>query len=91
MNFRWALATILIVLVLSAVHLSIYTGNINLKYEVENLKRTLIGLKLDIRQLQAINAQNNNLDRIERIAKGPLGMVRPDKLNYVIISSEVSP
>ncbi len=84
---RYALVLVLVV-TLSTVHLAIYTRSINLKYQVEDLKRELIVLKNDIRGLEASAAKKKDLGRIESIAVGRLGMIRPEKINYVTATSD---
>ncbi len=88
MNFRKALFVLATIVALSIVHLSIYTQNINLKYEVEDLKKTLGKLQGDLRYLRSIAAKKKSLKRIENIAVNKLNMVRPDKINYIKSSTE---
>jgi len=88
MKIRKALLALAFIVALSIIHLSIYTQNINLKYEVEDLKGTLHKLQKDLRFLGSIAAKKKNLKRIENIAVNKLNMVRPDKINYIKSSTE---
>jgi cell division protein FtsL len=83
MRIRNALLILLLILVFSIIHLAIHTRNINLKYEVEELKGTLKKIQREKRDLGSTAAEKKNLGRIENIARNKLKMVRPDKINYV--------
>ncbi len=92
MNFRRAFLILLLLVLISIIHLSIYTRNLNLKNEVEGLKRTLGGMKNEIRYLNSAAASRSNLKRIEEIALGKLRMIRPGDINYINAASrELSP
>jgi cell division protein FtsL len=92
MDFRRSFAMLFFILAISIVHLGIYTRNINLKYEVEGLKRTLNKLQAETRHLSSLAAEHGNLERIESIAVNKLHMIRPQEMNYVKSStSEVNP
>jgi cell division protein FtsL len=83
---------LILIVILSTIHLAIYTRSINLKYQVEDLKRELIGLKNDLRGLEAAATGKKNLSRIESIAVNKLRMIRPEKIEYVTAASgEFSP
>lgn len=69
---------------LAAIHLAIYTRNIDVKYDVEDLKRTLLKLQAEVRELSSKSSEKEDLKRIEAIARGKLGMIRPDDINYIV-------
>ncbi len=93
MNLRSGIWLLALVVILSAVHLSIFTKNMNSKYEVDDLKRTAIGLTAETRNLSDLSAEKMGLGKIENIAKNKLHMLRPDDMNYVpaAASNEIAP
>lgn len=91
MNLRWAIFILLLLLTLSVIHLAIYTGSIDLKYEVENLKRAYIKLRSEVRSLNAAYSEKNDLGRIDSIARSKLGMIRPQDINYITATAETAP
>ncbi|MBU1027360.1 MAG: hypothetical protein KKA31_06485 [Candidatus Margulisbacteria bacterium] len=88
MRFRTAVITLLIFVSLSAIHLFIYTQNINLKFKVRELKIQLEQIRSKNRQNGYIVAKKENLISIEQIAMRKLGMVYPEKINYIIVSQD---
>jgi len=90
MNIKKALMILLFFVFLAAVHLLIYTQNINLKYENESLKRKHIKLHSENRNLRAEVERKKSLGRIEDIAIKKLHMIRPNKINYVKMVTEES-
>ncbi|MFA5840132.1 MAG: hypothetical protein WC890_05720 [Candidatus Margulisiibacteriota bacterium] len=83
-NFRMAMAILVLFVFLAVVHLFFYTQNIRLKY-------TLTDNKIKITELRSKNcavgsqvSRGETLGSIEKIAKGSLGMVYPDKINYIV-------
>jgi len=90
MGLKRALAVLGVIVALSAIHLGISTKNIDLKYEVEDLKRNLSALQAETRGLRSITASKSTLRRIEKIAVGKLGMIRPDEMHYVETTSKES-
>ncbi len=86
MRFKTAVITLLIFVALSAIHLFIYTQNIDLKFQVRELKIRLAQIRSKNRQDGYIVAKKENLKGIEQIAMRKLGMVYPDKINYIVVS-----
>lgn len=84
MNLKSSLATLGLLVALSIIHLSIQTANMNMKYEVEDLKRKHIPIKKEIRSLLRLEAEAKDLKKIEALALGRLNMIRPEKINYMI-------
>lgn len=81
-------AVLVVFVMLSAVHLAIYTGSIKTGYEIDALKKKLDGLRSDNRYLNYLVAKEEALPRIEQTAKGKLNMVYPEKINYIVISTQ---
>ena len=73
---------------LAVAHLFIYTQNITLKYNTENLKRKYLKLHAANRNLRAQVEKKKSLGRIESIAINKLLMIRPKTINYVRMVSE---
>ncbi len=91
MGFRRSILLLIFIVTVSVLHLGISTKNINLKYEVEALKRTFNKLRTEIRHLNSLAARRGDLNRIESIATGKLHMIRPADVNYIRqATSEVS-
>lgn len=78
---------LVIFLMLALVHLAIYTGSIKTSYEIDGIKKELDQIRSDNRYLNYLVAREEALPRIEKIAKGKLNMVYPEKMNYIVISS----
>ncbi|MGB9613405.1 MAG: septum formation initiator family protein [Candidatus Margulisiibacteriota bacterium] len=91
MNFRRALFVLLVFLILASIHLYLYAQNIKLKYQNTDLKIKLAEIDSQNRSLRVELARAENLAYIEKIAKEKLGMVYPEKINYIILSKEASP
>ena len=83
MNLKNSLITLGLLVILSVIHLSIQTANMNMKYEVEDLKRKLIPVNREIRELLRLEAEAKDLKKIETRALGGLNMIRPERINYV--------
>lgn len=91
LNFRKAFLILTIFLILAGIHLYIYAQNITLKYENTDLKIKLMELEDKNQHLKIEIAQKENLSQVEKVAKEKLGMIYPKKINYVIVSKEVTP
>jgi len=82
-----AFVILIIFVLLSAVHLAIYTNSIKTGYEIDELKRKLESLRPENRYLNYLVAKEEALPRIEKLAKGKLNMEYPEKMNYIITST----
>jgi cell division protein FtsB len=91
MNFKNALFILVVLLLLSGVHLFIYIQNISLNYHVTDVKIKLSELKSQSRLRGAQVARAENLDYVERAAKEKLGMIYPEKVNYIIAGTRPHP
>jgi len=83
MNLRKAILILILIIVLSVIHLSLYSRNVKLKYEIAGQKNTNIKLQREIRSLNSISAKKKDLNRIEYIAIKKLYMIRPDDITYI--------
>lgn len=88
MKILRAFAILIIFVALAAVHLTIYTGSLNISYEIDGLKKTFEQLRNDKRYLKYLVAKEEALPRIEGAAKGKLNMVYPKEVDYIIISTK---
>jgi len=79
---------ITIVLVLALVHLFIFTGSIGLNYDLVKKKVAFQKLHQENRRLNYLLARGESLDKVENLAKTKLGMIYPESINYIIISSK---
>lgn len=82
-----AFVILIIFVLLSAVHLAIYTSSIKTGYEIDGLKRKLESIRPENRYLNYLVAKEEALPRIEQVAKGKLNMIYPEKIDYIIIPS----
>ncbi len=80
----------LTILVFAIIHLAIYTQSISIKYEIENLKIRLSAIRSSNRALRSIVAKEESLVKIQKIAKDKLKMVKPEKINYIILKEGTS-
>ena len=87
-SFRLAVATIAFFVVLAGTHLFIYAQNISLKYALTDLKVRFNELNSRNRGFASQSAREENLTFIEKTARDKLGMVYPEKINYIIVSRE---
>ncbi len=87
MKILRAFAILIVFVLLSVVHLAIYTSSIKTGYEIDELKSKLDKIRSENRYLNYLVAKGEALPRIEKLAKGKLNMVYPDKINYIIIST----
>jgi cell division protein FtsL len=87
MKILRAFAILIVFLLLSVVHLAIYTSSIKTGYEIDELKSILEKIRSENRYLNYLVAKEEALPRIEQLAKGKLNMVYPEKMNYIIIST----
>ena len=79
---------VLVLLSLSALHLTIYNQNINRSYKIGKLNKKLTLLRNQNRYLNYKAAKKESLERIEQIAKTRLNMVYPKDIKYL---KEVKP
>lgn len=91
MNFRRAVFILVVFLLLAGIHLFVYAQNISLKYEITDLKVKLSELNSRNRQLEARAAREENLAAVEKTAKEKLGMTYPEKIIYIVGSTEAVP
>jgi cell division protein FtsL len=83
-------AILIVFVLLSAAHLAIYTSSIKTGYEIDELRSKLEKVRIQNRYLNYLVAKEEALPRIEQIAKQKLKMVYPEKIEYIIISTEES-
>lgn len=87
-EFRRALSILGLFLGLSAIHLFIYAQNVSLKYHLTDKKILFSELSSQNRQLGSMVSREENLSQVEKIAKEKLGMIYPEKINYIFSSKE---
>jgi cell division protein FtsL len=80
-------AILIVFVLLSVVHLAIYTSSIKTGYEIDEVKSKLEKIRTENRYLNYLVAKEEALPRIEKVAKQKLKMVYPEKMNYIIIST----
>lgn len=80
-----------VILSLAIAYLAIHTQNMAIKYEIEELKRKLLSIHSKNRYLRSKTSKLKSLDRIERIARKKLKMIKPEEINYIMPSTETSP
>ena len=85
-HFGW----ILFLIILALVHLYVYTKNVGINYEIEAMKETFNKLYSENHYMASEISALSRLDRIEKLAKENLKMVYPEKVNYLIVTQEVS-
>lgn len=90
MKFRQAIFILAIFVALALVHLYIFVQNITLKYKITDLKIKLSEIRSKNRALGSQVAAEENLSRVEKIAKEKLGMIYPQKIIYLEVSPEIS-
>lgn len=88
-NFRLAVSTLVLFLLLSGIHLFIYAQNINLTYQTNDQKIKLGEEISRRRRLDGRAARGEDLPLIEQKAKA-LGLVYPEKVHYIIVSREAA-
>lgn len=82
-QFRRAVFILVVLVILSAIHLYIYTQNISLKYKLTEIKIELAEIVSQRRLLDSQVAKKENLAYVEKVAKKKLDMVYPQKINYI--------
>lgn len=76
-------AIVIVLILLSSVHLSIFNQNIDRSYDIVKLNKKLEAL-IDVnRFLNYKVAQKESLDRIENIATKKLKMIYPKEIKYM--------
>ena len=88
MKILRAFAILVIFVLLSAVHLAIYTSSIKTGYEIDGIKKKLEAIRPENRYLNYLVSKEEALPRIEQLAKGKLNMAYPEKINYIIVSTK---
>ena len=89
MNKTYKAFFIVIILVaLSALHLTIYNQNINKSYMIVKLNKKLEVLRNNNRFLNYKAAKKGSLERIEKIATTKLNMVYPKNVKYLVESTK---
>jgi hypothetical protein len=86
-DFRLAVSTLILFLLLAGIHLFLVAQNVDLNYRLNDLKIRLNEVISHRRQLDGQAARNEDLPLIEQKAKA-LKMVYPEKVHYVIVSRE---
>lgn len=77
-------AIVIVLILLSSIHLSIFNQNIDRSYNIDKLNKKLETL-IDVnRFLNYKVAQKESLDRIENIATKKLKMVYPKDIKYMM-------
>jgi cell division protein FtsB len=84
-DFRLAVSTLVLFLVLAGIHLFLYAQNINLTYRINDQKIKLNETLSRRRQLDGQAARGEDLPLIEKKALA-LKMIYPEKIHYVIVS-----
>lgn len=82
-SFRLAVFILVVFLCLAGIHLIIFAQNVSLKYELTDLKVKLNELTSKNKELNCFVAREEDLGYIEKVAKERLGMIYPDKINYL--------
>ncbi|MBN2058494.1 MAG: hypothetical protein JW782_06845 [Candidatus Saganbacteria bacterium] len=90
-NFKQAVLILLVMVALAGLHLYINTQNIGLQYQVTELRSELDELRSANRLLGSQAAAKERLDLIETKALEKLGMIYPEKINYVPATDEAKP
>lgn len=88
MNFRKYLFVIIFFLILAGIHLFFFVKNVSLKYSITSLKLKFIEINSKTRMLGSLVAKEQNLTFIEKTAKEKLGMLYPEKMNYLVGTKE---
>ena len=86
-NFRKAVLILVVFLALSGIHLFIFARNIGLKYQINDLKIKLGELNSRTKALGGQAARQEDLAYVEKTAKGKLGMIYPENINYIVMSA----
>ena len=90
MKIARAFAVLLVFVVLSAIHLSIYTNSNKVGYQIDDIKKKWTSLRSDTRYLNYMVAKEESLLRIEKAAKGKLNMEYPSKMNYIVVDKKAT-
>lgn len=83
-NIGKILLIIFIFLIMGVTHLTIHTHNMQLSYEIDQLKSKLSVIYNKNRVLSTQVAQKSSLGRIEKIARDSLNMIYPKDMNYIL-------
>ena len=90
MNFRRAVFLLIVFFLLAGAHLLIVAQNINLKYQLTDIKVKLGEISSQNRLLGSNVSREENLSLVEAKAKSSLGMVYPEKILYIVDTREAS-
>jgi cell division protein FtsL len=83
-----AVAAVFLFVALGMIHLMLSSRIVRTGYETGSLQKKLEGLRNQNRNLAAQVSKQECLGRIENIAKNKMKMALPDRINYIIVSSE---
>lgn len=79
-----------LIISLSFIHLVIVSKTVIIGNELDISNKIFNKLASQNKDLEARAAKEESLQRIESIARNKLGMITPEKINYIIVSSEGS-
>ncbi|MBU0501710.1 MAG: cell division protein FtsL [bacterium] len=89
-KFRRAILILIIFVILAGIHLAINTQNIDLKYNLTDLRAKSTKLQANNRSLAIEVARLEDLHSIEKLATEKFNMLYPSEINYLIKGSAVS-
>jgi hypothetical protein len=69
----------------AVIHLSISTANMKIGYDIDSLKKQLVGLRSETRYINYLVAKEEALPRIDQLAKSKLKMAYPKDITYVTV------
>ncbi|MFA6431425.1 MAG: hypothetical protein WCV91_03475 [Candidatus Margulisiibacteriota bacterium] len=90
MNFRRAVFLLVLFFLLAGVHLLIVAQNINLKYQLTDIKIKLGEITSQNRLIGSSVSREENLAIIESKARSSLGMLFPEKIIYIVDTKEAT-
>ena len=80
-------AIVIVLIILSSIHLSIFNQNIDRSYDIVKLNKKLEKIIDENRFLNYKVAQKESLERIEDIATKKLKMIYPKDIKYMMEST----
>ncbi|HTY13828.1 MAG TPA: hypothetical protein VMD02_06545 [Candidatus Omnitrophota bacterium] len=78
---------IAIVILLALTHLFIFTGSVGLKYDSAKLKIEFDKDYQENRMLRYLESKGESLGHVEQVSASKLGMVYPEKVEYILDGS----
>ena len=90
MNFRRAVFLLVVFFMLAGAHLLIIAQNINLKYQLTDIKVRMGEITSQNRLLGSSVSREENLAIVESKARSSLGMLFPEKVFYIVDTKEAS-